>query len=145
MCLIPQTGWRRHSRLRSNIGGYAYVDAEVTKDSTVPDGTRLANVPRNSFSLLNVYEFQNGLTKGLGLGMGVKYVDDRAGKTLPDSFEMQDYTVVDLLSYYQVNEHLRLNLDLKNLFDEEYEEGAYLNYAYPGTPRTVQAGFTYTY
>ncbi|MCY1372477.1 TonB-dependent siderophore receptor [compost metagenome] len=75
----------------------------------------------------------------------VKYVDDRAGKTLPDSFEMQDYTVVDLLSYYQVNEHLRLNLDLKNLFDEEYEEGAYLNYAYPGTPRTVQAGFTYTY
>ncbi len=127
------------------IGGYAYVDAEVTEDSTVPDGTRLANVPRNSFSLLNMYEFQNGLTKGLGLGMGVKYVDDRAGKTLPESFEMQDYTVVDLLSYYQVNEHLRLNLDLKNIFDEEYEEGAYLNYAYPGAPRTVQAGFNYTF
>ncbi|MFK5664955.1 TonB-dependent siderophore receptor, partial [Pseudomonas shirazica] len=50
------------------IGGYAYVDAEVTQDTTLPKGTRLANIPRNSFSLLNTYEFQDGLAKGLGLG-----------------------------------------------------------------------------
>ncbi|MEX5321707.1 TonB-dependent siderophore receptor, partial [Pseudomonas shirazica] len=48
------------------IGGYAYVDAEVTQDTTLPKGTRLANIPRNSFSLLNTYEFQDGLAKGLG-------------------------------------------------------------------------------
>ncbi len=52
------------------IGGYAYVDAEVTQDTTLPKGTRLANIPRNSFSLLNTYEFQDGLAKGLGLGLG---------------------------------------------------------------------------
>ncbi|MBO2921226.1 TonB-dependent siderophore receptor, partial [Pseudomonas asiatica] len=46
------------------IGGYAYVDAEVTQDTTLPKGTRLANIPRNSFSLLNTYEFQDGLAKG---------------------------------------------------------------------------------
>ncbi|BBT40085.1 TonB-dependent siderophore receptor [Pseudomonas putida] len=127
------------------IGGYAYVDAEVTKDTSLPTGTRLANIPRNSFSLLNTYEFQDGGLKGLGLGMGVKYVDDRAGQTAPQTYTMEQYTVVDLLSFYQVNEHIRLNLDLKNLFDKEYDEGAFNNYVYPGAPRTVQAGVSYTF
>lgn len=127
------------------IGGYAYVDAEVTKDTSLPTGTRLANIPRNSFSLLNTYEFQDGLAKGLGLGMGVKYVDDRAGQTATRTYTMEQYTVVDLLSFYQVNEHVRLNLDLKNLFNKEYDEGAFNNYVYPGAPRTVQAGVSYTF
>ncbi|MBC3493427.1 TonB-dependent siderophore receptor [Pseudomonas taiwanensis] len=127
------------------IGGYAYVDAEVTKDTSLPTGTRLANIPRNSFSLLNTYEFQDGLAKGLGLGVGVKYVDDRQGQTAATTYTMKQYTVVDLLSFYQVNEHVRLNLDLKNVFDKSYDEGAFNNYVYPGEPRTVQAGVSYTF
>lgn len=127
------------------IGGYAYVDAEVTKDINIPSGTRLLNVPKNSFSLLNVYEFQDGGLKGLGLGVGAKYVDERAGNTAASTFTMDSYTVVDLLGYYKVNERIRLNLDLKNLFDADYEEGAFGGvYAYPGAPRTVQAGISYT-
>ena len=134
--LTPQ--WRM-------IGGYAYVDAEVTKDANIPTGTRLLNVPKNTFSLLNVYEFQDGGLKGLGLGLGAKYVDERAGQTAANAFSMDSYTVVDLLGYYKVNERIRLNLDLKNLFDADYEEGAFGNvYAYPGAPRTVQAGISYT-
>jgi iron complex outermembrane receptor protein len=126
-------------------GGYAYVDAQVTKDNALRTGTRLANVPQNSFSLLNVYEFSNGNLKGLGLGVGGKYVDQRAGQTANASFAMDSYTVVDLLSYYKVNERIRLNLDLKNLFDSDYEEGSFGSvYAYPGAPRTVQAGISYT-
>ena len=127
------------------IGGYAYVDAEVTKDNRLPTGTRLANIPRNSFSLLNTYEFQDGFAKGLGLGIGVKYVDDRNGQTEAVTYNMDQYTVVDLLSFYQLNEHVRLNLDVKNLFNKEYDEGAFNTYAYPGAPRTVQAGVSYTF
>lgn len=127
------------------IGGYAFVDAEVRKDNTIPAGTRLANIPRNSFSLLNVYEFQDGVAKGLGLGLAVKYVDERAGQTSSTAYDMQDYGVVDLLSFYKLNEHVRLNLDVKNLFNEEYEESAWNLYAYPGAPRTVQAGIAYTF
>ncbi|MFK0342500.1 TonB-dependent siderophore receptor [Pseudomonas asiatica] len=127
------------------IGGYAYVDAEVTKDNRLPSGTRLANIPRNSFSLLNTYEFQDGLVKGLGLGVGVKYVDDRNGQTEAVTYNMDQYTVVDLLAYYKVNDNIRLNLDLKNLFNKEYDEGAFNFYAYPGAPRTVQAGVSYTF
>ena len=127
------------------IGGYAYVDAEVTRDNTLRSGTRLMNIPRNSFSLLNVYEFQDGALKGLGLGVGGKYVDQRAGQTANTAFSMDAYTVVDLLGYYKVNERVRLNLDVKNLFNREYEEGAFGNiYAYPGAPRTVQVGIAYT-
>ncbi|URM25983.1 TonB-dependent siderophore receptor [Pseudomonas frederiksbergensis] len=127
------------------IGGYAYVDAEVTQDNVLKSGTRLVNIPRNSFSLLNVYEFQDGGLKGLGLGLGAKYVDERAGQTAANAFSMDSYKVFDLLSYYKVNEHLRLNLDLKNVFDSHYDEGAFGNvYAYPGAPRTVQAGISYT-
>ena len=127
------------------IGGYAYVDAEVTRDNTFRSGTRLMNIPRNSFSLLNVYEFQDGALKGLGLGAGGKYVDQRAGQTANTAFSMDAYTVVDLLGYYKVNEQVRLNLDVKNLFNREYEEGAFGNiYAYPGAPRTVQVGIAYT-
>lgn len=127
------------------IGGYAYVDAEVTRDNTLRSGTRLMNIPRNSFSLLNVYEFQDGALKGLGLGAGGKYVDQRAGQTANTAFSMSAYTVVDLLGYYKVNERVRLNLDVKNLFNREYEEGAFGNiYAYPGAPRTVQVGIAYT-
>lgn len=127
------------------IGGYAYVDAEVTKDNRLPTGTRLANIPRNSFSLLNTYEFQDGLAKGLGLGVGVKYVDDRNGQTEAVTYNMDQYTVVDLLAFYKVNDNIRLNLDLKNLFNKEYDEGAFNLYAYPGAPRTVQAGVSYTF
>ncbi|WP_296233503.1 TonB-dependent siderophore receptor [Pseudomonas sp. UBA4617] len=127
------------------IGGYAYVDAEVTEDTTLPKGTHLANIPRNSFSLLNTYEFQDGPAKGLGLGVGVKYVDDRAGQTAASTYTMESYSVVDLLSFYKVNEHVRLNLDVKNLFNKGYDEGAFNNYVYPGAPRTVQAGVSYTF
>jgi iron complex outermembrane receptor protein len=127
------------------IGGYAYVDAEVTKDNMLRSGTRLLNIPKNSFSLLNMYEFQDGTLKGLGLGSGFKYVDERAGQTANTAFSMGSYTVVDLLSFYKINDKVRLNLDLKNLFDRDYEEGAFGNvYAYPGAPRTVQVGISYT-
>ncbi|MBV1812184.1 TonB-dependent siderophore receptor [Pseudomonas viridiflava] len=127
------------------MGSYAYVDAEVTKDNTLRSGTRLLNIPEQTFSLLNVYEFQDGAMRGLGLGAGGRYVDQRAGQTANTAFSMDSYTVFDLLAFYKVNEHVKLNLDVKNVFDKEYEEGAFGNvYAYPGAPRTVQVGIAYT-
>ncbi|TDL95865.1 TonB-dependent receptor [Stutzerimonas stutzeri ATCC 17588 = LMG 11199] len=129
------------------IGGYAYVDAEVTESSSasMPVGTRLANVPRHSFNLLDTYEFAEGPLAGLGVGMGIKYVGDRKGGATSTAFDMDAYTTVDLLAYYPLTERVRLNLNLNNLFDEEYEERAWGNiWAYPGAPRTLQAGIAIT-
>ena len=129
------------------IGGYAYVDAEVTESTSasMPTGTRLANVPRHSFNLLDTYEFAEGPLAGLGVGMGIKYVGDRKGGATSTAFDMDAYTTVDLLAYYPLTERVRLNLNLNNLFDEEYEERAWGNiWAYPGAPRTLQAGIAIT-
>lgn len=126
------------------IGGYAYVDAEVTESSTanMPVGTRLANVPEHSFNLLDTYEFDNGALDGLGLGVGVKYVGSRKGTTTSTAYDLDAYTVVDLLAYYPLTDRVRLNLNLDNVFDEEYYERAWNVWAYPGAPRTLQAGIS---
>ncbi|RSN96201.1 TonB-dependent siderophore receptor [Acinetobacter pittii] len=127
------------------IGGYAYTDAEVTKDNTLQKGIALANIPKNSFNLLNIYEFQDGPLQGLGLGINQKYIDKRAGQTANSTYTMKGYAVTDLVSYYQATPKLRLNLDLKNLFDKVYDESAFNLYAYPGESRTVQLGMSYTF
>lgn len=127
------------------IGGYAYTDAEVTKDNTLKKGTALANIPKNSFNLLNIYEFQDGPLQGLGLGINQKYIDKRAGQTANSTYTMKGYAVTDLISYYQATPKLRINLDLKNLFDKVYDESAFNLYAYPGESRTVQLGMSYTF
>lgn len=127
------------------IGGYAYTDAEVSKDNTLKKGTTLANIPKNSFNLLNIYEFQDGPLQGLGLGINQKYIDKRAGQTANSTYTMKGYAVTDLVSYYQATPKLRINLDLKNLFDKVYDESAFNLYAYPGESRTVQVGMSYTF
>ncbi|RZH24501.1 TonB-dependent receptor [Acinetobacter pittii] len=127
------------------IGGYAYTDAEVSKDNTLKKGTALANIPKNSFNLLNIYEFQDGLLQGLGLGINQKYIDKRAGQTANSTYTMKGYAVTDLVSYYQATPKLRINLDLKNLFDKVYDESGFNLYAYPGESRTVQLGMSYTF
>jgi len=126
------------------IGGYAYVDAEVTESTSasMPSGSRLGNVPRHSFNLLDIYEFAGGPLAGLGLGVGLKYVSDRQGQTSSNTFDMDGYGLVDLLAYYPLTENVRLNLNLNNVFDKHYEERAWNAWAYPGEPRTLQAGIS---
>ena len=127
------------------IGGYAYTDAEVSKDNTLKKGTALANIPKNSFNLLNIYEFQDGPLQGLGLGINQKYIDKRAGQTANSTYTMKGYAVTDLVSYYQATPKLRLNLDVKNIFDKVYDESAFNLYAYAGESRMVQLGMSYTF
>ncbi len=120
------------------IGGYAFVDAEVTRDNTLAPGTPLNNVPRHSGGVLAVHEFQYGPLKGLGLGAGVAYVGSRAGDGLGTGFRLPEYTKVDLLAYYQVTNNIRVRLNVHNLFNREYYERSFDNrWVAPGAPRTI--------
>jgi iron complex outermembrane receptor protein len=119
------------------IAGYAYTNAEITKDNRFPVGNRLNNVPHHSASLWTTYTFQDAALKGFGIGAGVFYVGDRAGD-LANSFEVPGYTRFDAAIFYEV-ERLRIALNFKNLSNICHFEGSQnFRDINPGAPFTVQ-------
>lgn len=122
------------------IGNYSYVDAAVSKDNTLAKGTRLANIPQDSFNLLSIYEFKSGALNGLGLGVNQRYVGSRKGQTANSTYNMESYATTDLISYYDWNKDVRLSFDIKNIFNKEYDDSAFNRYVYPGQPRTAKLG-----
>lgn len=122
-------GWRV-------TGGYAFVDAEVTKDNRLPLGQPLPNTPRHSFSMLNVYEFQHGPLRGLDVGAGVTHVGKRIAGSAATAPKMDGYTTVNLLAYYDLAKDTRLQVNVTNLFNKRYDERAFGNSLYPGAPLT---------
>ncbi|NQD94334.1 TonB-dependent siderophore receptor [Pseudomonas sp. CrR25] len=124
------------------IGAYAYVDAEVTKDTTLAEGSPLLGVAKHSGSLLSVYAFQDGWLRGSDVGAALNYVGDRSGQTGSD-FELPAYSTVDLLAHYQGSDDLRLGLNLNNLFDRKYYERSYNSvWVMPGEPRNLSLNLT---
>ena len=100
------------------IASYAHTNAEVTEDNLISVGNRLEDVPKNQASLWTTYELQNGDFKGLGLGLGLFYVDTRA-VDLDNSFEIPDYLRTDAAIYYR-RDALKAAINIRNLFDTEY-------------------------
>jgi len=118
------------------IAGYAYTDAEVTEDRRPIVGNRLINTPEHSFSLWTTYELQRGALKGLGLGVGV-YTQGKRPGDLENTFELPGYWRTDAALFYR-NDRLRLSLNIQNLFDTEYFEGARdINRVIVGAPFTI--------
>ncbi|MCU4414616.1 TonB-dependent receptor [Acinetobacter sp. WU_MDCI_Axc73] len=127
------------------IANYTYSDTEVVKDNTLLKGTRLANIPKNTFNLFSVYEFDSGPLDGLGLGVNQRYISDRKGQTANTTYNMKGYAVTDLIAYYNVSKALRINANVKNIFNKNYDDSAFLNYVYPGQSRLLQVGLTYQF
>jgi iron complex outermembrane receptor protein len=123
-------GWRV-------IASYAYTDTKITQDNEYDIGNRLINVPQNSASLWTTYEVQKGGLKGLGFGVGLRYVGERQGD-LENSFELPSYLRTDAAIYYKRN-NFRAALNVSNLFDTEYFEAAQYGRAgiFPGAPLTL--------
>lgn len=128
------------------IGGYAYTDAEVTEDTTLPIGARLQNIPLHSFGLWTVYEFKTGPLKGLGLGGGVNAVTDRAVSATNDGVLMPAYAKVDLLGFYRLTDSAKLSLNIYNLLDKDYyERGFGPLRVVPGQPLSGVATLSVTF
>ncbi|WP_342244167.1 TonB-dependent siderophore receptor [Pseudomonas sp. OTU5201] len=124
------------------IGAYAYIDAEITKDNVLPEGSRLLGVPEHSGSLLAVYEFQGGNLRGSDVGAAFNYVGDRSGQA-GSQFELPAYTTFDLLAHYKASERVSLGVNLNNLFDRKYYERSYNSvWVMPGEPRNLNFNLT---
>ena len=115
------------------IATYAYTDAFVSEDNTIPEGDKLQGVPEHGASLWTTYEIQSGNLQGLGFGAGIYYASDREVQ-LPNSIELPSYLRADASIFYRRN-NWRAALNFKNIFDTEY-------YATQGFYITPQAPFT---
>ena len=119
------------------IGSYAYTDAEVTEDNSIPVGNRLLNVPKNQASLWTTYEIQKGSLKGVGFGLGLFYVDARAAFS-DNSFFLPNYFRTDTAIYYRRN-RFNAAINIRNLFSVDYFRASQnYNFGFQrGTPFTI--------
>ncbi|PKL97798.1 MAG: TonB-dependent siderophore receptor, partial [Gammaproteobacteria bacterium HGW-Gammaproteobacteria-9] len=120
-------------------GGYAYQESELLGGNQ--KGNKMGQVPRNSLSLWNRYDFN----EQWGVGLGAVY-QSYVYATTSNDVKMPSFTRVDAALYYTVNPQLKLQLNVENLFDEEYYASAHSdNNIMPGSPLAfgVSANMTF--
>lgn len=124
--------------------GYAYTDAQITKDTTFEVGSRLQSVPDHTLSLWTTYEIQKGNLKGLGFGLGLFFVGERI-QDLPNTYALPSYLRTDASLFYR-RDRLRLGLNFRNLFDVDYSDIGYFGgrVGY-GEPFTVQGTISWKF
>jgi iron complex outermembrane recepter protein len=122
------------------FAGYAYTDAKITEDNTIPVGNRLESAPEHDFNLWTAYTIPKGKLAGLGFGWGIFYVSESPGD-IENSFFFDDYTRVDAALYYE-RANFKATLNFKNLFDVRYFEGSGREEVTPGTPFEVLGSFS---
>ncbi|MBW4553701.1 MAG: TonB-dependent siderophore receptor [Aphanocapsa sp. GSE-SYN-MK-11-07L] len=126
------------------LAGYAYTNARISKDTTFDIGSRLENVPNHAFNLWTTYEIQKGNLKGLGFGLGLFFVGDRAGD-LPNTYDVPSYLRTDATVFYK-RDKFRIGLNLENLFDVEYFEFGYFGSRVEyGQPFSVQGTISWEF
>jgi catecholate siderophore receptor len=94
--------------------GYSYLTGEDK------DGDRPAELPRNTLSFWNNYELNDKLV----LGLGAIYQDESTPKGGADGV-VPSFVRVDASASYQINEDLRIQLNVENLLDKDYYPHAY--------------------
>ena len=128
------------TRAWSVAGGYAYQDGEITRSisATAQAGASLAQLPKHSISLWNKYDF----TPRLAAALGLIYRDDVFTST-DNLVLLPSWTRVDAAVYYNLTSMFRAQVNIENLFDEDYYLNAHSNTNItPGSPRAVRFALT---
>ncbi|WP_417778965.1 TonB-dependent receptor [Stutzerimonas xanthomarina] len=127
-------------------GGYAFLDAEITKSNSKTNGVENEGqvptlTPRHSANLWAV----RSLTPEWRVGMGANYVGSRY-TSLDNDTEMPGYTTVDAALFYQ-QPKWDAALRLFNVFDKEYYASAHgsVDLITAGAPRTLELSANYRF
>jgi len=130
---------------------YAYIDAKVSNDYTlfsfyeIEKGARLGNVPEHSGSIM-VRHFTELAGYEGSTGFTVQYVGTQLGDFLEQDFDLPNYTLVNLFANVALSNDLELNINIKNLLDEEYYANSYFEaWTMPGAPRSIKASIKYQF
>jgi iron complex outermembrane recepter protein len=107
-------------RAFSLLANYAYTQATVTRDNSIPVGDFLQRVRRNSGRIAGRYRIQNGLARGLSFGAGVTAFTKRE-ITLPNTVAVPGYAAVDAQAAYDFSRYTlqvsAVNLAARKTFD----------------------------
>ena len=128
------------TRAWSVAGGYAYQDGEITRSisAAAQAGATLAQLPKHSFSLWNRYNF----TSRLAGGVGVITRSDVFTST-DNLVVLPNWTRIDAAAYYNLTSAVRAQLNVENLFNENYYPTGHSNTNItPGSPRAVRFALT---
>lgn len=128
---------------------YTYIDAAVTQGDAsqgINKGARLLNTPKHTANLLAMYDVWQSGSQKVGIGGNIQYVSARSGNVADDGFELPAYTLVNLNSYYQVNEKLRFQMTLNNALNKTYYSSSLKDlWVTPGNPRELFLTMNYQF
>jgi len=124
------------------FAGAAYMKSiidEAAPTAPTTQGKRPRNTPNATANLWTTYKLTDEFTVGGGLNyIGKRYAGDGNTTYLPS------YTVYNAMLGYETRQY-KVQLNLNNLFNKTYYDGAYPGHAQFGTPREAQltVGFKY--
>jgi catecholate siderophore receptor len=120
-------------------GGYAWQDAEITSTTTAAlAGNTVALTPRHTASLWNKVRLTDRWSAGLGV-----IRQGRSFAAVDNSVVLPGYTRVDAAVFLKLNDRLRAQVNVENLFDKGYfptSQGN--NNILPGAPRSARVSLT---
>ena len=122
--------------------GYTLQEAEIRRTTAAaPAGREVPLVPRHRFSLWNRYD----LDRQLGLGLGV-VAASKSYASLSNAVTLPGYARVDAALFYRITTAIEAQLNVENLFGEDYFPTAHNdNNIAPGAPTTARATLRFTF
>jgi catecholate siderophore receptor len=115
--------------------------ARVVEAAPANVGKDVPFVPENIYALWNRYQ----VLPWFGAGLGIIHQDSSFAE-LNNTVELPSFTRVDAAFFFDINENWQAQVNVENIFDEEYYPSAHNNNNIsPGSPRaayvTVKANF----
>jgi len=104
------------------IMALTYHDSEITENNDGREGAELANTP----NFAGTWRLSYQATSDLRVGGSLIYVGEREGADFGPTFEVDDYTRVDLDMDWRVpqSQGLTISAQVENLLDEDYVAGS---------------------
>ena len=126
----------------SIAAGYAYQEGETqTTSGSILAGTPIQQLPKHSLSVWNRYDFN----EHWGAGIGAIYRDEIFAAA-DNAVTLPSFVRFDAALFYRHNDQLSAQLNVENIFGEEYYATAHNNNNItPGSPVAFRLGVNYKF
>ncbi|WP_228712683.1 TonB-dependent siderophore receptor [Halarcobacter mediterraneus] len=95
-------------------GGYTYTDAQDEEGEPLNTAH-----PKQTFKIFTSYNY-NKLTLGGGINWQSEIYNSSSTGLAKSLNRQESYTLVNIMAKYKLNKDINVNLNINNLFDEEY-------------------------